>query len=261
MIKLVAVDMDGTFLNSNMDYDRKRFLAIYRMLKEKGVHFVVASGNQYYQLKSFFPGLDEEISYVAENGAMVIEHNKIIAIETFDTKDVTEILDTIEAYQLKHSVLCTATMAYVIQNDEYVDLHKKYYHKLHEIISFREVSDPVIKLNLNFDEGETDFYVNLFNEKFKGRIKAVSSGHGNLDLITQATSKAEGLKRLCHYDHIDPSEVMVFGDGGNDIAMLEWAHESYAMENAPDKIKAIAKYICPSNDEQGVLSILEKTFI
>lgn len=53
-IKIIAVDMDGTFLNDQMSFDRKRFSAQYSQLKERGIKFVVASGNQYYQLISFF---------------------------------------------------------------------------------------------------------------------------------------------------------------------------------------------------------------
>ena len=54
MIKLIAVDMDGTFLNSQSKYNEVRFKGIHSKLDEKGIHFVVASGNRYYQLKDFF---------------------------------------------------------------------------------------------------------------------------------------------------------------------------------------------------------------
>ena len=54
-IKLIAVDMDGIFLSDQKTYNRERFMAQYRQMKEQGIRFVVASGNQYYQLISFFP--------------------------------------------------------------------------------------------------------------------------------------------------------------------------------------------------------------
>lgn len=53
-IKLIATDMDGTFLNSNKDYDRKRFNRIFQQLQAQDITFVVASGNQVAQLQSFF---------------------------------------------------------------------------------------------------------------------------------------------------------------------------------------------------------------
>ncbi len=54
-IKLIAVDMDGTFLSDQKTYNRERFMAQYQQMKAQGIRFVVASGNQYYQLISFFP--------------------------------------------------------------------------------------------------------------------------------------------------------------------------------------------------------------
>ena len=71
-VKLIAVDMDGTFLSDAKTYNRERFLAQYARMKEQGIRFVVASGNQYYQLISFFPKIAHEIAFVAENGGWVV---------------------------------------------------------------------------------------------------------------------------------------------------------------------------------------------
>ena len=59
---------------------------------------------------------------------------------------------------------------------------------------------------------------------------------------------------------ISPAECAAFGDGGNDIEMLKLCGESYAMENAPHEVKNVAKNICPSNNDDGVLVALEKIF-
>ncbi|MBE8208092.1 HAD hydrolase family protein, partial [Leptospira borgpetersenii serovar Ballum] len=77
-IQLIAVDMDGTFLNDNKQYDKERFTTQYAALKQQGIKFVVASGNQYYQLISFFPEIKDEIAFVAENGALVYDHGERI---------------------------------------------------------------------------------------------------------------------------------------------------------------------------------------
>lgn len=57
MIKMIAVDMDGTFLKATNEYNRQRFAKIYAEALKQDVKFVVASGNQYFQLKSFFQRL------------------------------------------------------------------------------------------------------------------------------------------------------------------------------------------------------------
>lgn len=76
-IKLIAVDMDGTFLSDQKTYNRERFLAQYQQMKTQGIRFAVASGNQYYQLISFFPEIAHEISFVAENGGWVVSEGGI----------------------------------------------------------------------------------------------------------------------------------------------------------------------------------------
>lgn len=65
-VKLVAVDMDGTYARSDYTYDIPRFEAILDRMKEVGCQFVVASGNQYYQLRSLFPNYYNELSFAAE---------------------------------------------------------------------------------------------------------------------------------------------------------------------------------------------------
>lgn len=68
-IKLIAVDMDGTFLSDQKTYNRDRFMAQYQQMKRQGIRFVVASGNQYYQLISFFPEIAHEIAFVRKTAA------------------------------------------------------------------------------------------------------------------------------------------------------------------------------------------------
>ncbi|MFO5794033.1 HAD hydrolase family protein, partial [Klebsiella pneumoniae] len=75
-IKLIAVDMDGTFLSDAKTYNRPRFLAQYQRMREQNIRFVVASGNQYYQLISFFPEIAHQIAFVAENGGWVVSGNE-----------------------------------------------------------------------------------------------------------------------------------------------------------------------------------------
>ena len=87
MIKLISVDMDGTFLNSKSKYNEVRFKKIHDLLNKKGIHFVVASCNQYYQLKDFFTNYND-IDYVAENGALIRNSEKVYAVHSYSTEAV-----------------------------------------------------------------------------------------------------------------------------------------------------------------------------
>ena len=66
MIKLIATDMDGTFLDSDKRFDPE-FIDIFYKLKEKGIKFVIASGNQYYRLYQKFLPLSEQMYFIGKN--------------------------------------------------------------------------------------------------------------------------------------------------------------------------------------------------
>ena len=72
MIKMIATDMDGTFLDSEKRFDPE-FIDIFYKLKEKNIKFVIASGNQYYRLFQKFIPLSEQMYFIAENGSFIAE--------------------------------------------------------------------------------------------------------------------------------------------------------------------------------------------
>ncbi|MCW5951654.1 MAG: HAD hydrolase family protein, partial [Propionibacteriaceae bacterium] len=80
-VRLVAVDMDGTFLRPDGTYDRERFLRLRQRMRDAGVRFVVASGNQYWQLRSFFEPSDD-VAYASENGHFVYDVGEEVPFAT-----------------------------------------------------------------------------------------------------------------------------------------------------------------------------------
>ncbi len=86
---------------------------------------------------------------------------------------------------------------------------------------------------------------------------ATTSGFGCLDIIPTHMDKSVGLQALLDYWQCGSNQLMAFGDSGNDIEMLRLAGQSYAMANAPLLVQNEAKYLAPSNDDDGVLSVLE----
>lgn len=257
-IKMIAVDMDGTFLNSQMEYDRKRFWKLFEIMKIRNIKFVVASGNQYYQLISFFENRDNEMMFVAENGSFISEYGQPLIVTEFSEAAKQSILQFVKNRADLINVFCAKDRAYMLTNPQKKAFIGQWYHKLEEVDSFESVSDPMIKFNINCKDEDTAYYLDLIEKTLSDEISSVSSGHGSIDLIVNGCHKAFGLKLLADRHGILPDEMIVFGDGGNDIEMLKLAKYSYAMQNAPENVKDSAKFIAPSNEEQGVLSILEQ---
>ena len=262
-IKLVAVDIDGTFVRSDYTYDVPRFQRILARMKRAGCHFVVASGNQYYQLRDLFPGCDQELSFVAENGAYVKDRTELVFAADMPKETVDFVIDVCRKYPEIQNVLCGVRSAYCQRgtvSQEFFDLTRIYYHRLEWTDDFKTVEDQILKFAPTVPEEKTYFYYDLFCRELKGKAEPTTSGHGSVDLIVPGCHKASGIRRLVKRWGISPDQCAAFGDGGNDIEMLKYCGFSYAMENASPDVKAAAKYVCPSNEESGVLVALEELF-
>nr|WP_275077266.1 ZinT/AdcA family metal-binding protein [Lactococcus lactis] len=195
--------MDGTFLNSNNDYDRKAFLELFKKLKAKEVRFVVASGNQYAQISSFFPEIWEEITFVSENGGLVFEKGNLLIKKTIAKPIIQDTLTLLENTSYKVGIiLCGVQSAYILKSENTV-LKKeaaKYYFALKEIDSFQDLPDDEwVKIALQLEDKNAFSIIDLMNEKNNSQLKAVYSGNwqsvypllekGALDQVFELKSK------------------------------------------------------------------------
>lgn len=262
-IKLVAVDMDGTFLRPDDTYDEERFKRILARMRERGCRFVVASGNQYYQLRDFFPDYHEELAFVAENGAYVKDQKELVFAANADKEIIRSVIDTCLAHPEIKTTLCGCQSAYCQRgsvSQEYFDFVNLYYHRLAWVDDLKQVDDQFLKFALMVPEEKTELYYDLLKRQLHGKMVPTASGYGCIDLIVPGCHKASGLKRLIERWGIHPKQCAAFGDGGNDLEMLEYCGFSYAMENGSDAVKAAAGHVCPSHEQDGVLSTLEQLF-
>ncbi|KAF0811394.1 5-amino-6-(5-phospho-D-ribitylamino)uracil phosphatase YbjI [Andreprevotia sp. IGB-42] len=265
-VKLIAVDMDGTFLRSGMTYDRARFAAQYAQLQQAGVKFVVASGNQYAQLQSFFPDIARQIAFVAENGAYVVEAGQPLFVGAFVPEAVARILAVLDDLPVRYTV-CGKHSAYMHTRfaDDYFASMQRYYHRLQRVADYRDIDDTVFKFALDlsgdpatdFNDDQLQHFMATLEQTLNASVKPVSSGHGSVDLIIPGVHKASGLRRLQQRWGIADSEVLAFGDGGNDLEMLAQAGFGYAMANGSARVKQVARYQAGSNNDDAVLDVID----
>lgn len=262
-IKLVAVDMDGTFARSDYTYDIPRFKAALYRMEKAGCQFVVASGNQYYQLRALFPEDQNKISFIAENGALVKDKQELVFSADVSREAIMRTLKVVKKHPEVKNVMCGLHSAYCERgtvSEEFFELTNIYYHKLMWVDDFSQVEDQILKFAPTVPVEKTEYYCELFRKELDGLLVPTGSGHGSVDLIVPGCHKASGLERLVQRWGITPEQCVAFGDGGNDIEMLQYCGRSYAMDNAPDEVKKVADYICPSNNEDGVLVTLDQLF-
>lgn len=260
-IKLIAVDMDGTFLDDRKNYNRARFAEQYAELKARGIRFVVASGNQYYQLRTFFPDIAHELAFVAENGAYIVEAGEDRFVGEFPAGDVAKIIDTLARgnYPALNYVLCGYRSAWYFSSAPaaYIEKMRRYCYRLQPVERLDEIHDRLFKFALNLSDEYVPVLMADIERHHAGVATAVTSGHGSVDLIIPGLHKAHGLALLQQRWGITHQQVLAFGDGGNDLEMLSQAGFGYAMANAPERVKAAAKYRAPSNNQEGVLDVIQ----
>ncbi|MCS3430858.1 Cof-type HAD-IIB family hydrolase [Klebsiella sp. BIGb0407] len=259
-IKIIAVDMDGTFLNDEKQYNRERFASQYQEMKARGIRFVVASGNQYFQLASFFPEIADEISFVSDNGAWVVSEGEDLFNAELSREEFLTVADHLLTQPHLDVIVSGKQCAYTLNSysDSFKQLAAHFYHRLQLVDDFSNLDDCLFKFAINLPDSLLDDTMESLTDKLKGIVVPVTSGHGSIDLIIPGAHKANGLRILQERWGIKDSEVVTFGDGGNDIEMLRQAGFSFAMANAPEKIKQIARYQTDHCNEQGVLNIIDK---
>jgi Cof subfamily protein (haloacid dehalogenase superfamily) len=255
-LKLICVDMDGTFLNHDMTYNRTRFERLRAIMNQRDIKFAVASGNQYEQLKSFYANPDELI-FIAENGTYIKDQHDVLFVSQFEKSDLLRFWSWLDNHPYSLSI-STPNMGYVLPHEPRKDYIALYYHALSEIDSFRNITAPVMKLSLIVPEVDGPKVKAQLNALFEGRATAVYSGFDSVDVMVTGINKGFGVKLICERYGIHPDDVVAFGDNDNDVEMLKVAGQSYAMETASPAAKAAAKFIAPANHKDGVNTILEK---
>ncbi|MBJ8349411.1 Cof-type HAD-IIB family hydrolase [Streptococcus zalophi] len=267
-VKLIACDMDGTLLDNKGSYDRSRFEKMLRDLKERDIKFLVATGNNMERLSLMFDGLVDDLSFVAENGSHLLENGK-----TFIRKGISDnlVYDFLDFYHDKlvdyRVMISTASTSYVLKGTHF-DFSKSaiekeqletFLSRIKTIKSFSELpKEPFLKINMAIPVDQEDEIITSFNHNFTGSLTAVTSGYGAVDVTPTGIHKAWGLKHFMSNWNIKEDELMAFGDAHNDIEMLKLAKYSYAMANAPQDVKNSARFLAPSNRDNGVFKIIEK---
>lgn len=108
-----------------------RFHKIHSKLDEKGIHFVVASRNQYFQLKDYFTEYND-IDYIAENGALILNPKKVYVVHSF-SEDAVKHIESFLIRQTEINFLtCGEHATYVLDEmpEEYFKFSNHYYHHL-----------------------------------------------------------------------------------------------------------------------------------
>ena len=266
-IKLIATDMDGTLLDPKGQVDLPRLEKILDQLEERGIRFVIATGNEIHRVKQLLGHLTERVVLIVANGARIFEGNQLLQAQTWEDDMVNRALEFFKGRECQDQFVVTSMNGgFVKEGTVFTDLEnfmtpemiELFYQRMNFVEELEShLFGGVLKMSLVVGEERSDSVLEEINHLFNGYVQAVSSGYGCIDILQSGIHKAWGLQELLKRWDIKAEEIMAFGDSENDVEMLQLAGIAYAMENADDKAKAVATDFAPSNSQAGVYQVLE----
>lgn len=284
-IRLVVCDMDGTLLDGDSQLP-DGFWEIYRLLTERNVTFVPASGRQLATLTKMFQPADsgatgvddveevegarEEVSlpqtndFIAENGNLVIHSGERVWQSVIPESIAHEVIHAVrrgvDDGRNLGLVMCAADGAYVDRDDDaFLAEARKYYASLDVVPDVADVEDDFLKFAIyDFDDAESA--VGSIFGSLDERYRPVVSGQHWIDVMDSSVNKGAALRRLQEALGVTREQTTVFGDYLNDREMIAEGQYSFAMENAHPTIMEEANYWAPANTEAGVFQVLRHLF-
>ena len=264
MIKLIASDMDGTLLTTDKRLPEE-FPLVVHALREKGVAFCVASGRQYASLRRDMPELVPDLVFIAENGALIVENDQRLFIDPLAACDLPEIVRAAQELEDVYPVVCRAGEALVDAKaaPDFIGCVQQFYQNTRVVENLEDICGTfgdVCKVAF-YDEGDAATHeLPVLTQRLGGRHAVILSGEKWVDVMRPGVNKGRAMRMLQQLKGLTPENCMAFGDYLNDLELLESVSESYAMENALDEIKRVARHIAPGNDENGVMRVIRGRF-
>lgn len=266
-IKLIATDLDGTLLDPKGQVDLPRLEKLLDQLEERGIRFVIATGNEIHRVKQLLGNLTERVVLIVANGARIFEGNQLLQAQTWDDNMVNRALEFFKGRECQDQFVVTSmnggfvkegTVFTELENFMTPEMIELFYQRMNFVEELEShLFGGVLKMSLVVGEERSNSVLEEINHLFNGSVQAVSSGYGCIDILQAGIHKAWGLQELLKRWDIKAEEIMAFGDSENDVEMLQLAGIAYAMENADDKAKAVATDFAPSNSQAGVYQVLE----
>ena len=268
--KLLALDMDGTVLNTQKKIS-PRTAAVIESLLKKNVQVVVSTGRGYAEMSDYRDVLKLMHYGILISGGLVYDFFKDepIKIHGLDEATVLKLIDFgLEERAMIHLLTTKKSIAReedicdmsVFDMAIFTDMFNRVCVRCDDFKKYvRDNPGEVVKVNLYHRDKNS-------RDKNFARVNALGlsinfAEANNLEISPPNTSKATGLIELCDFLKIDIAETVAIGDADNDKEILQTAGLAVAMDNASDEIKKLADFITRDNDNDGVAFAIEKIFL
>ena len=249
--KIIFFDIDETlYINRGKKYVPESAKTALKLLKQKGIITAIATGRTIPIIPPKIIELIEECGIdmiVSLNGQYVEYQGKALAAFPLDNALLAQFSGCLTAHGIAHA-LATREGLFAIAENRYLQdalnaLDIRYHHAPEACGQYATYQI------LAFYPAEQDDEVAALLPPTLQTIRWHPSG---VDILDKAGSKARGIAAVLDKLGISLADSMAFGDGANDVEMIKAVGFGVAMGNAIPALKAVADYVCPSIDEDGI---------
>ncbi len=266
MLKLTAIDLDGTLYNSDHQITPRGREAIHAA-KKAGLNPVIVTGRGRRGAEMALENLQIDLPFICSAGSLIcagksLDEVRVLSARTFH---VPNELNRLIEFSRKNNIGLIADSVhgnYWFGDDslgEQLDpLTAVYaYESRRSLLPEADFDSPLLKVTLVAEPDLLTAAGHLIDEHCPS-LHHTYAGMRYVDVTASGVNKGTALEILAGILGLSADETAAIGDQPIDIPMLRFAGISVAMQNAHEKVKQSAKWLAPSNDEDGVAWFLEK---
>lgn len=264
MIKMIALDLDNTLLNSNKEISYRNE-QVLKQLHQSGIHVVLCTGRPINAIWPYIEQLEltQPDDYtITFNGGLVInnESRQHLSELGMSKQDLQPLLDFAQSKQIPLDVLDFDRVY------ELLDMPRSIYKTVLKNIEFqdRNIADlPETTFSKAVMAIPAERLTKIIQElptELRQRYHAVQSQPMIMEFLPPKVNKAVGLKALLAHFNLGFDNLMTFGDADNDLEMIEAAQQGIVMANGLPEVKKVATALTDSNDDDGVATYCEQYF-
>lgn len=256
-IKLIAVDLDGTLLNSSNQVSNAS-IGTLRKLYQQGIEIVLASGRPYESIVPIAKKIGITGPIISANGALIMSGNKEILSECLQLPISLDII----AYGLEKSYAMSVYYKGGITTNSkmLVGMHRSLEGLRANFSTDLATKKPIYKMIYADNPARISEAYYELKERFGQKMYLTQSDDIFLDFMNINVSKGNALRLIMNQMDINSDQVITFGNSYNDISMFKNSKISVAMQNASEVVKSEASVVTLSNDSDGVARFLESYF-
>ncbi len=257
MVKAIFFDIDGTLLSFRTHRIPQSTLDEVARVRREGVRIFIATGRSIPFIRSL-EGLEYDGIMSVNGASCVTSGGETITCKAVPRDDIRRLIEDARLHPMP--VAFTSRDRAIVANP---DSNREHFEGVFNLLDIPFPPTRPIEDALDMEVLQV---IAFFNEEQEPRVMSeVLRGcdsnrwHPHFsDCVAKGTNKATGIDDICRYYGIDVADTVAFGDGGNDIAMLEHAGIGVAMGNASDEVKSHADMVTDSVDDDGVAKALRR---